>query len=204
GGDVGGGGERGVEGGAGVGQLPAELERGLLAVEELGERPGELVERRGPTGGVVDARGGEHRGEDLQALLGQEPLVAREGCRPVDVGLRVPLAALAALVEGAELLDLAGIAPGPVEIDRYVDVDLVPQLGDALLVDLDELEVPQPSTVFREELFHGSSLSVPCWPPGRSAGGRAARACAAAPRPDRRCPCPAPPRRTPRTRRGRP
>ena len=46
-------------------------------------------------------------GRSCSALARQEPLVAREGGGPVDVGLGVPLALLAALVEGAQLLDLA-------------------------------------------------------------------------------------------------
>jgi hypothetical protein len=39
--------------GAGVGELAAELERGLLAVQELAEQVGQLVEGGGLLGGLV-------------------------------------------------------------------------------------------------------------------------------------------------------
>src|SRR5204863_35378 len=98
--------------------------------------------------------------QDLETLLRQKPLAARERDRPVDVGLCVPLAALAALVERAQLLDLAGVRPGPVEIDRHVDVELAAQRGDPSLVELDDLEVPEAPAVVCEDLVH--AVQPPC------------------------------------------
>ena len=125
-------------------------------MQELGERPRELVERGLPADVVVGARDGEDRGQDLEAFLRQEPLAARERGGPVDVRLRVPLAALAALVERAQLLDLARVRPGPTQIDGHVDVELAAQRGDPSLVELHHLEVAETAAMLCENLVHPS------------------------------------------------
>src|SRR5262249_31432692 len=99
-------------------------------------------------GRVVAARHVEDRGEQRAALLRDEPLVARQRDGPVDVLFGVPLALLAALVERAQLLDLAAVLPRPVQLERYVDVELRPQAFDLSLVDeVDDLELADPATV---------------------------------------------------------
>ena len=109
---------------AGVGELTAELERRLLAVEELRHRVRELVPRRLAAGVVVGADRSEHAGQERRALFWQEPFLARHRRRPVEVGLGVPLRALAALVELAQLAHLAAVLPGPVQVQRDVDVNV--------------------------------------------------------------------------------
>src|SRR5262249_45181457 len=54
----------------------------------------ELVPRRLATGLLVGTHLGEHAGEQRRADLRHEPLVTRQGGRPVEVFLRIPLAAL--------------------------------------------------------------------------------------------------------------
>jgi hypothetical protein len=142
-----------------VGQLAAELESRLLAVQQLRDRIGELVDRGTLAGLLVRAHERQDGRQDQDVLARQEPLVERERRRPVDVVLGVPLPALAALVERAQLLDLVAVVPGPVQIDRHVDVELGAQGGDACLVDLHDLEVTDLLPVLREDLVHGCSLA---------------------------------------------
>src|SRR5262249_49978715 len=56
--------------------------------------------------------------------------------------------------ERSQLLDLAAVGPGPVQVDGRVDVELAAQPRDAVLVDLDDLEVAHPAAVVREDLLH--------------------------------------------------
>ncbi len=139
-----------------VGQLAAELQGGLLAVQELRHRVRELV-ARGVAAGRRRRRpcSCEHAGEERGVLAREEPLIARERDRPVDVGLGVPLALLAALVELAQLFDLAAVLPGPVQRQRNVDVNALAQAGDLLFVDvLDDLEVLDHAALLGHQFFH--------------------------------------------------
>src|SRR4029077_10971769 len=101
---------------AAVDELTAELERRLLAVQQLRDQVRELVPRRLPAGLLVGAHLGEEAREQGRADLRHEPFVARQRSRPVEVLLGVPLAALAALVERARLLELAAVFPGPLQL----------------------------------------------------------------------------------------
>src|SRR5262249_28295121 len=56
--------------------------------------------------------------------------------------------------------DLARVVPRPVQIERHVDVELSAQLGDLVLVDVDDLEVAHVAPVFREDLVHRSAPSA--------------------------------------------
>jgi hypothetical protein len=157
------GGELGVHRRARVGELAAELHRRLLAVQELRDQVRELVPRRFLAGRLVGAHLGEDRRHEQRADARQEPLVAREGMRPVDVRLGVPLALLALLVEVAELLDLVAVLPGPLQIEGHVDVELTAQARHLLLVDeLDDFELAQQTPLLGQNLFgrhRQSSLS---------------------------------------------
>src|SRR5262249_49098873 len=144
-----------VHGGTAVDELAAELERRLLAVQELGDQvrelvPGGLAARR-----LVGANLGEHARQQRGADLRHEPLVPGQRGGPVEILLRVPLAALAALVESAQLLDLAAVLPGPVQLERHVDVELLAQPLDLGLVDeLDHLEVADRAAIVLENHLH--------------------------------------------------
>jgi hypothetical protein len=82
------------------------------------------------------------------------------GMRPVDVLLGVPLALLPALVERAQLLDLAAVLPRPVELERDVDVELLAQSGDLGLVDeVDDFEVADSCGGCREDGVHRQLLT---------------------------------------------
>src|SRR5262249_57246383 len=84
--------------------------------------------------------------------------------------LRVPLGALAALVEGAQLLDLAAVLPGPVQLERHVDVELRAQPLDLGLVDeVDHLEAADRAAVVLENRLHQRG------PPEREVSGAATR-----------------------------
>jgi hypothetical protein len=100
----------------------------------------------------------QDRRQELEALLREEPLVRRERRRPVDVGLRVPLPALPALVQAPQLLDLAAVVPRPVQVDRHVDVELAPEVRDAVLVDVHHLEVAEVPPILRQDLVHDRPL----------------------------------------------
>src|SRR5262249_45888929 len=119
----------------------------------------ELVPGGLAAGGLVHPHLGHDARHERGADLRHEPLVARQRDRPVEVFLGVPLALLAALVERAQLLDLAAVLPRPVEVERHVDVDLLTQRCDRLLVDdLDDLEVTDAATVVGENGVHQSIL----------------------------------------------
>src|SRR5690606_27381611 len=132
-------------------------ERRLLAVQQLGEQVGQLVEGGGLLGGLVLAHQladlGQHRGLGLH-----HPVVLRDRDRPVEVALGVPLAELALLVERAQLLDLGAVLPGPVQRERSRDVGLRAQALDLGLVDeLDHLEAAEALAMLLHELFHHRS-----------------------------------------------
>src|SRR5262249_20274178 len=85
----------------------------------------------------------------------------REGRAPVEVGLGVPLALLAALVERAQIFGVARVVPGPMEIDRAVDVQLLAQRVHPVFVYLDHLEAADATTVLCQQfLIHGLVLSL--------------------------------------------
>ena len=113
---------------AGVGELAAELERRLLAVQELRERVRELVERGLAAGRLVGAhaRSGSTAGAAGPRAAGTTRRAGTACDQSMSV-LGVPLPLLAALVEGAQLLDLAAVLPGPVQVERHVDVELAAQ-----------------------------------------------------------------------------
>jgi hypothetical protein len=90
-----------------------------------------------------------------------EPLFAGQRRRPVNVVLRVPLALLPALVERAQLFDLAAVLPRPVELERHVDVDLPAETRDLGLVDeVDDLEIADVAALFGKDPVHQELLTV--------------------------------------------
>ena len=122
-------------------------------MQELGEQVGELVPRRLAAGLLVDAHGGENRGQQQRARLGHEPLVARKRQRPIDIRLGIPLAFLAPFVEVAQLFHLAAVLPAPVKIERHVDIEATTQRGDRRVVDeVDYLEIAEDLTLIGKDL----------------------------------------------------
>jgi hypothetical protein len=129
--------------------------RSLLAVEQLREQVRELVERRLPAGLLVCAHRGQRRRQQQYAFTRHEPFPPGKRLRPVDVGLGVPLPFLAALIEVTQLLDFAAVIPGPVQIQRHIDIDLAADAADLLLVnEVDGVEVTKSSPVIGKNPVH--------------------------------------------------
>jgi hypothetical protein len=126
-----------------VRQLPAELERRLLAVQELRDDVGRLI-----AGGLFLCRfAAPHQLHDLgehRALGIERPFVRLHRRRPVQIQLRIPLAHLALFVERVEPFVLGFVGPGPMQRDRDVDIDTTADVfDDRGICEVDDLEIPE-------------------------------------------------------------
>ena len=107
---LGGGVQLGVEGGGAGGQLGGDQQGALLAVQELGEAPGVLMQPELALARLAQPLVGRvarqvHQGRGLLEIL------IRPGAIPVDVPLRIPVELLAQLVELADAVVLHPVVP---------------------------------------------------------------------------------------------